>query len=39
MKKNKDILIVCLNCGRKNDKKQKESFGVWNDIKLRSIKL
>ncbi len=29
MKKQLEILTVCLNCGNKNDKKNKSSFGVW----------
>jgi len=27
----KQIHTVCLECGRKNDKKKKESFGTWID--------
>lgn len=29
--KKKEILTVCLECGRKYDRKHKSSFGVWID--------
>ena len=26
-----NVYTICLDCGKKHDKKNKESFGMWND--------